>query len=490
LRQSTDASPDAPVRRVAGRVRGVARTPVRHAGGLVRRTFRSLRVRNYRLYFSSQVISNSGTWMQSFAQAALVLYLAPKSALTLSLVIALQFGPVLVIGPWGGLIADRADKRRLLIATQSVMALQAATLGALTLTGAVQVWMVMALAAVMGVANGIDNPARQSFVIEMVGSDDVANAVALNSVVINTSRVMGPALGGLIVLIAGSSLTGLGACFTVNAASYVVVVAALVAMRVSELQRAGRVSRKGGQLRAGFAYVKRTPALYVPLLMMAVVGTLSYNFSVVLPLMATVSLGGDTRSISTLMTAMGVGAMAGGLWVAARARPNRRLLVAGTTFFGAATVVAALMPTLPWEALVLVPVGAFSVLFISTTNSLLQLNAEASMRGRVMSLWAVVFLGSTPIGSLLVGSIADRLGPRVAFAFGGVAALLTGLAVGWALWRRLRAAAAPEPVAQPEHAATCLPSDPEQDEAVGDIEAERHESAPPRATRRPGLQSR
>ena len=470
------------------RARSAATVPVRHADGLLRRTFRSLHTRNYRLYFMTQVISNSGTWMQSFAQAALVLYLAPKSALTLSIVVALQFGPVLVIGPWGGLIADRADKRKLLIATQSVMTLQAATLALLTLTGAVQVWMIMVLATVMGVANGIDNPARQSFVIEMVGPDDVANAVALNSVIVNTSRVVGPAIGGLFVLFARSSLAGLGWCFAANAVSYLFVIAALAAMRVAELQRAQRVSPKRGQLRAGFAYVRRTPALYVPLLMMAVVGTLSYNFSVVLPLMARVSLGGDTRSIATLMTAMGVGALAGGLWVAARSRPSRRLLVAGTALFGAAAVVAALMPSLAWEAAVLVPMGAFSVLFIATTNSLLQLNSEPSMRGRVMSLWAVVFLGSTPIGSLLVGSIADRFGPRVAFAFGGVAALLTGLVAGWVLWRRLRAAA-PEPVERPEHTATCLPSDPEQDEAVGDIEAERHEAGQ-QGTLRPGLQPR
>jgi len=479
---------DAGVDRVPDRAGREVAVAERGEDGLLRRTFRSLRTPNYRLYFFAQVVSNSGTWMQSFAQGALVLALTHKSPLMLSYVIALQFGPVLVIGPWGGLIADRTDKRKLLLATQSVMALQAAALGALTLTGEIRVWMVMVLAAVMGVTNGIDNPARQSFVIEMVGSDDVANAVALNSVIVNTSRVAGPALGGLIVLLASTERAGLGWCFVVNAVSYVFVIAALAAMRVAELQRARPVARKGGQLRAGFSYIRRTPALYVPLLMMAVMGTLSYNFSVVVPLMATVSLGGGTRSISTLMTAMGVGAMAGGLWVAARARPSNRLLVAGTVLFGVATLVGALMPTLRWEALVMVPVGAFSVLFISTTNSLLQLNSEPSMRGRVMSLWAVVFLGSTPVGSLAVGSIAERFGPRVAFAFGGVAALLTGLAAGWALWRRLRLAAAA--TARPEHAAICLPSDPEQDEAVGDIEAERHAGPSPQATPLPQPQPR
>ncbi len=453
--------------------------------GTVSRTFRSLRVHNYRRYFFAQVVSNSGTWMQSFAQAALVLELTHRNALMLSLVVALQFGPVLIIGPWGGLIADRADKRKLLIATQSVMTVQAAALGALTLSGDIRVWMVMALALVMGVVNGIDNPARQSFVIEMVGHDDLANAVALNSVVVNTSRVVGPAIGGLFVLIAPDSLTGLAWCFLANAVSYLFVIAALWTMKVSELQRARRVARKGGQLRAGFAYVWRTPALRVPLLMMAVVGTLSYNFSVVLPLMARVSLHGGPRSISTLMTAMGVGALVGGLWVAARARPSRRLLVVGTALFGAASIVAALMPTIPLEMLVLVPMGACSVLFIATTNSLLQLNSEPSMRGRVMSLWAVVFLGSTPIGSLVVGVIATIWGPRAAFALGGVAALLTGVVVGWGLRRRGRerlAAAAGEPE-------VCLPDTPEPDDLLQADAAERSGAArhPANAPGRPTL---
>jgi MFS family permease len=426
--------------------------------GTVSRTFRSLRVRNYRWYFFAQMISMSGTWMQSLAQGWLVLDLTHHSALMLSVTVALQFGPVLVIGPWGGLIADRTDKRKLLIATQSVMAVLALTLGVLTLTGSVRVWMVMVLAALMGVTNGIDNPARQSFVIEMVGADDVVNAVALNSVIVNASRVIGPAVAGVLIL-----TIGLGWCFLLNAASFVFVIAALAAMRTHELRQARPVARKGGQLRAGFAYIRRTPELSVPLLMMAVVGTLGYNFSVVLPLMARVAFHRGAGSYSSLMTAMGVGALAGGLYAAARARPSRRLLVASTVLFGIVTIVAAAMPNLAWELVLLVLLGATSVLFISTTNSLLQLNSEPSMRGRVMSLWAVVFLGSTPIGALVVGTIAAAYGPRAAFAFGGVASLLTGVVAWWALRRRRereRLAAAGE------LGGMCLPDTPEPDDTL------------------------
>jgi MFS family permease len=289
-------------------------------GRAVGRTFHSLRVRNYRLYFFAQAVSQSGTWMQSVAQGWLVLHLT-GSALLLSVTVALQFGPVLFIGPWGGLLADRTDKRKLLIATQTIMTVLAVVLGVLTVTGVVRVWMIFVLAALNGVANGLDNPARQSFVIEMVGPDDVANAVALNSVVVNASRVIGPAIAGVLIV-----TVGLASCFLVNAGSYLFVIVALVAMRPSELRRGRPLSRKGGQLRAGFAYVWHTPELRVPLTMMALVGTLGYNFSILLPLMARVAFHRGAGTYGALVVAMGVGALAGGLYAAARARPSRRLL--------------------------------------------------------------------------------------------------------------------------------------------------------------------
>ena len=333
--------------------------------------FRSLRVHNYRLYFGAQIVSQSGTWMQSVAQGWLVVHLT-GSALLLALTVALQFGPVLVVGPIGGLAADRVDKRKLLIATQTAMTVLAAVLGVLTLTGVVRVWMILVLAALYGVTNGLDNPARQAFVTEMVCEDDVVNAVSLNSVIVNASRVVGPAIAGILIV-----TLGLAACFLANAASYLFVIAALMAMRSAELHRTRPLPREGGQMRAGFAYVRRTPELRVPLTIMVVVGTLGYNFSILLPLMAKIGSfhrGGGTYSV--LLVAMGVGALAGGLYAASRRRPSRRLLVVATLGFGVLSVVGALMPTVAWEIAVLVPFGVLSVLFVTTTNSLLQLNSE------------------------------------------------------------------------------------------------------------------
>jgi MFS family permease len=448
------------------------------------RTFRSLRGRNYRLYFGAQIVSQSGTWMQSIAQGWLVVHLT-GSALLLALTVALQFGPVLVVGPVGGLVADRTDKRKLLIATQTTMTVLAAVLGVLTLTGVVRVWMILVLATLYGVTNGLDNPARQAFVTEMVGEDDVVNAVSLNSVIVNASRVVGPAIAGILIV-----TLGLGACFLVNAVSYLFVIAALVAMRSAELHRTRPLPREGGQLRAGFAYVWRTPELRVPLTIMVVVGTLGYNFSILLPLMAKLAFhrGGGTYSV--LLVAMGVGALAGGLYAASLRRPSRRLLVVATLGFGAVTVVGAFMPTVAWEVAVLVPLGVFSVLFVTTTNSLLQLNSETAMRGRVMSLWAVVFLGATPFGSLIIGGLSAAFGPRAAFAAGGAATFLAGVGAYAALRRRRWPAGAlgapggigAAPALLPR---VCLPDDPEPDEAIGDLDPARSHGGrrPPAAPR-------
>jgi MFS family permease len=455
-------------------------------GGAVGRTFRSLHVRNYRLYFVAQIISMSGTWMQSVAQGWLVLHLVGgghpgRAAAMLSITVALQFGPVLVLGPWGGLFADRADKRKLLLATQTTMTVLAAALGLVTFAGVVQLWMVFVVAALMGVTNSLDNPARQSFVFEMVGPDDLANAVGLNSVIVNGSRVVGPALAGILI-----ARAGLTWCFLGNAASFLFVIAALLLMRPSELHRGRPVSRKKGQLRAGFSYVWHNPALRLPLVVMAVVGTLGYNFSVLMPLMARYAFHRGGGTYAALATAMGVGALVGGLFAAARARPTARLLVASTAGFGVLSVVAAFAPTVPLEIATLLVMGAFSVVFVSTTNSLLQLNAEPAMRGRVMALWAMVFLGSTPLGSLFAGTIAASFGPRAAFAAGGAITVLTG-AVGAGVVRRRRlrsAAAAPAPV----RAQVCLPDDPEPDDAVEDLAAARRDP-PPAATARPEPQA-
>ena len=419
----------------------------------VARTFRSLHTRNYRLFFIGQIVSMSGTWMQSVAQGWLV-YRLTGSAFALGITAALQFGPVLFVGAWGGLLADRVDKRRLLMTTQSLATMLALVLGVLTATGVVQVWMVYLLAVFTGCVNAIDNPSRQSFVFEMVGREDLANAVGLNSVIINSSRIVGPALAGLLI-----ATVGLSPCFFANAASFLFVIGALVVMRPEELHRGQPVRRAKGQLREGLRYAWTTPELRVPLLLMAAVGTFGYNFSVILPVMAREAFGRGGGTYGALASTMGAGALIGALVVAGRARPTRRLLVGSTLAFGACAVLVGLAPTLPLALAALVPMGGFAIVFVSTTNALLQLNSAAELRGRVMALWSVVFLGSTPIGGPLTGALASWFGPRVTLGAEGVVTVLSGLAAWAALRRRaLRAGAAERVVG--------LPENPEPDELL------------------------
>ncbi len=401
-------------------------------GRVARSTFHSLRVRNYRIYFFAQIVSVSGTWMQSVAQAWLVLRLATPShaGIDLGFVTALQFLPMLVFGTYGGLIADRVDKRHLLYATQSVAGLLALVLGLLTARHSVELWQVYLLATGLGFVNMFDNPARQTFVIEMVGKDDLPNAVSLNSVVMNGARVIGPAIGGVLI-----ATVGLSTCFFVNAASYVAVIVGLSLMHRSELRRTETVQRAKGQLRAGFRYVWRTPGIRDPLILVAVVGTLAYNFMVLLALMAKYTFGGGAGVYSALTSLMGAGAVIGGLAVAARNRPNiHRLTVVGMVF-GTLIVCLAFSPSLVMALIVVVPMGAASIGFIATANATLQLRAEPSMRGRVMALYAIAFLGTTPIGAPLVGWISQESSPRVALLVGG---LSTIVAAATTLWRHRR----------------------------------------------------
>jgi MFS family permease len=288
--------------------------------------------------------------------------------------------------------------------------------------------MVFVLAALSGTVMAIDNPARQAFVYEMVGPDDLANAVGLNSVIINASRVIGPAIAAVLI-----ATVGLGACFLLNAGSFVFIIGAMIAMRPGELHRARPVARARGQIREGLRYVRRTPELFVPLAMMAVVSTLGYNFAVLLPLMASEAFGRGGATYGAMTTAMGIGALAGALGAASRTRPTRRLLVASTAVFGAFSLLVAAAPTLRFELIALVPMGAFAVVFVATTNSLLQINAEAAMRGRVMALLGVVFFGSTPVGGPLAGLLAGLFGPRVALAVGGVSTVLAAVGAWYGL---------------------------------------------------------
>jgi MFS family permease len=385
------------------------------------RTFKSLAVRNYRLYFFGQTISMSGTWMQSVAQAWLVLELT-GSGVALGAVTALQFLPTLLLGPWGGLIADRVDKRRLLIWTQSASALLAVVLGVITVTHVVTLGMVYALALGLGLVTMIDMPTRQTFVMEMVGRDQLTNAVSLNGVIVNASRVIGPAVAGALI-----ATVGVGICFLVNGGSYLAVIAGLIMMRTSQLHLSETTARHRGQLRDALRYVWRTPELRIPLLLMAVVGAIAFNFSVLLPLMVRFAFHAGAGAFGGLFSVMGAGAVAGGLAVAGWGRASRRLQAGAAIALGAFLALAAVAPTLHFELVAMLPIGVASTAFIAMSNSLLQLGAAPQMRGRVMGLFAVVFLGTTPIGGPLMGWIAEHLGPRSAMAIAAGVTVAAGV---------------------------------------------------------------
>jgi MFS family permease len=390
------------------------------------RTFASLSVPNYRRYFTGQVVSISGNWMQNVAEMWLVVQLT-GSGVSVGLTAALQFLPIMLFGAWGGLLADRVSKRKLLIVTQSLMALPALALWALTVGGSVEIWMVYALVFVRGAVNAVDNPARQSFAIEMVGPENVVNAVALNSVIIHTSRILGPAFAGVVI-----ALVGVGTCFLVNAFSFVAMIVALRRMDPAALQTPPKLARRGrGQLRSALRHVARTPGLRIPLAMMAVVGTLSFNFQVLLPLLASLTWHGTAQTYTALAVAMGVGSVAGALAAGARGRADPRLLVGAAAAFGIAELLVAAAPSIPLQLAALIPLGAVSVTFAAGVNSAMQLAVDPAMRGRVMALYSVVFLGSTPIGAPLVGWIAQVAGPRAGLVLGAAAALVA--AVGGAI---------------------------------------------------------
>jgi MFS family permease len=385
----------------------------------LQRTFISLRVPNYRRYFAGQVVSISGNWMQNVAAMWLMVKLT-GSGVSVGLTAGLQFLPILLFGAWGGLLADRIPKRRLLTGTQAAMIVPTMGLFALTETGVVQPWMVLALVVVQGAINAVDNPARQAFVVEMVGADRVVNAVALNSVIVHSSRIIGPALAGVVI-----AVLGVGPCFLLNSLSFLAMIVALRLMNPRELNAPRIVTeRKRGELRSALRYVGRTPELLIPLAMMALVGTVSYNFQVLLPLLADFTWHGTAGTYAGLTAAMAVGSVSGALAAGARGRVTPRLLISAALAFGTAELLVAVAPTLPLQLLALLPLGAASVTFAAGVNSSLQIAVEPHMRGRVMALYSVVFLGSTPIGAPLVGWLAEATDPRIGLLAGALAALL------------------------------------------------------------------
>lgn len=383
-----------------------------------RQTFSSLKVRNYRLYFIGQAISLCGTWMQMVGQAWLVLKLTGSGG-QLGLVIAAQFLPVLVFGAAGGVLVDRFSKRALLYFTQTAFGILALVLGLLVLTNIAQIWMVYTLAVLFGFITLIDSPTRQTFVMEMVGKDQLPNAVSLNATQFNMARVVGPAIAG--ALIAGF---GLAACFLVNAVSYIAVLMVLFMMRQREFFSAPLVARAKGQLREGFAYVKKTPLVRDTLILIAIIGTLAYEFSVSLPILAQFTFHGSVGSYAALTGAIGVGAIFGGLYTASRKKVTQAMLAVSAALFGSVILISAVMPSLALAVAGLLLVGFFSVNFTSLANVILQFESRPDMRGRVMALWYVAFLGSTPIGGPIIGFVGQYFGPRWSLGVGGLAALV------------------------------------------------------------------
>jgi MFS family permease len=393
----------------------------------LRRSFDSLSVPNYRRYFWGQVVSLSGNWMQTVAEIWLVLSLT-GSGVAVGLTTALQFLPMLLFGAWGGLLADRFSKRRLLIVTQTLMAIPALFLFGVTVAGVVTPAMVFATVFARGAVNAVDNPTRQSFAIEMVGSDRVVNAVSLNSVLIHVARIAGPGLAGVLI-----ATVGVGPCFAINAVTFGAMIFALWGMQPGTLQVAPRVAREPGAVRAALRHVAATPRLAVPLALMALVGTLGYNFITVLPLLAKFSFGGGASVYAELVAAMAVGSVCGALAIGARGRTSASLIAAAALAFGVLSLLAAGAPVLWLELPVLALLGAATVTFAASINSYLQLEVRPDMRGRVMALYSIVFLGSTPIGGPLTGWLSEQYDPRVALVLAG----LSGLCAAWAARRVL-----------------------------------------------------
>jgi MFS family permease len=386
-----------------------------------RDTFTSFEVRNYRLYYIGQIISTSGTFMQSIAQAWLVLKMT-DSGTALGIVSALQYIPILLFGTVGGVAADRFSKRTLLYFTQSVAGLLALILGVLVATNTVTLGMVYVLAFLLGWVNVFDSPARQTFVIEMVGEDKLRNAITLYSSLVNLARVIGPTIAAVLI-----ASIGIAPCFILNGLSYGAVIIMLALMRTSELHITPPLPIAKGQLREGINYVRSTPILRDSLVMLFIVGMLTFEFTVSLPLLAQYTFNAGASGLAYLTACLGFGAVIGGLAVASQRRNTIPLLVTSAFLFGATVLAAALMPTLLLSGFILVFAGAASIYFTSLGNSILQLSSSPQMRGRVMSFWSMAFLGSTTIGGPLVGWFAQTFGDRWGLAIGGIAGLVAGL---------------------------------------------------------------
>jgi MFS family permease len=383
----------------------------------VRTTFTSLQIRNFRLFFTGQLISQVGNWLTAIALVLLVLH-RTGSGIAIGLLTAAQFGPVLVLGAWAGLVADRSNKRSLLIKTQTLEMLQSFSLAGLAFWHGSPLWAFYAVALMGGLMLAFDNPTRRAFVSEMVPETQVRNAVSLNAALMTSSRVLGPALAGLL-----SITVGFGWCFTIDGASYLAVLASLFMMRPGELRQPRAADRSRGQVREGLRYVRDTPDLWIPLVMMAVIGTLTFNFAVVLPLFVERTLGGNDGSYTVLYSVLSVGSLLGALAAAQRRRVEVTTIAASAFVFGVAMLLFAAAPALSFAFPLALFVGFASVWFMTASTAMMQLRSDPRMRGRVLALQAIVLIGSTPVGGPLLGYVCDVAGARVGVALGGLAAI-------------------------------------------------------------------
>lgn len=406
-------------------------------------TFRSLRNPNYRLWAVGALVSNTGTWMQRVAQDWLVLtVLTDNSGLAVGITTGLQFAPVLVLGPFAGAVADRLQRRRVLISTQTAMGVLAGVLGLLVVSDTAQLWHVYVLAALLGVVAAVDSPARQAFVSEMVPAEDLPNAVGLNGASFHAGRLIGPGVAGLLI-----HWFGTGPVFLINAASFGAVLVSLTFMRVGELIPSPQVPRGTGGVRAGLAYVRSRPDLLLIMVIVGMIGTFGLNFQITTALMARLAFHKGSGEYGLLGSIMAIGSLSGALLAARRERPTLRLVIGATVAFGVSCGIAALMPSYQLFALALIPVGLSALTLMTATNSAVQLSTAPHLRGRVMALYMTVFMGGTPLGSPIIGWIGEQFGPRWTILVGSFAALLT--AAGAALWLptvRRRVDPAPTPL--------------------------------------------
>lgn len=401
----------------------------------LQRGFPALFVRNYRLFFVGQFVSVTGVWMQRLAQDWLVLQLT-GSGVAVGATTALQFTPILLAGIWGGHVADKVDRRKLLLATQTCAMLLAVGLGVITLTRHVTVWSIYLFALMTGVVTVFDNPARQAFIHEMVGADSIANAVSLTSAVQTGGRIVGPAVAGIAIAAVGS-----GWAFVLNGLTYLAVLFALWRMDVDELHPDPHADGRGGGALAGVRYAWRTPVLRTTLVLLAVVANFAMNFGVLIPLLTKLTFDADAGTAGMLLSVFAVGSVLGALSSAVRDSPTVMRFLVATGMFGLFTLGVSVMPTVQYTAVALVPTGVVALVCMTTAQSTLQLHTTPEMRGRVMALFSIVFLGSNPVGAILAGWLAQTFGPRWAMGIGGVVSVVAAALV--ALWHRHSVRAAP-----------------------------------------------